>query len=154
MKRRFVTLGLVILVVAIIASALVYLTWQNGRPPSIVLTYQGNSYSGVLESSCWPNPPENGTCQLPVNLGRTDIPPPIPVRGNTSIAFQVVGYPDQSRFTVEIWTRANDAASTVAVEHISGSMPISLAAGDYYFTSSTTWSDGRAVAYTYEIQVS
>jgi hypothetical protein len=149
-----VSLGLAIVVVAIIASTLVYLTYQSGQPPRIVLAYRGNSFSGVLESSCWPNPPQNGTCQLPVNLGRTDIPPPIPVKQNTSIAFEVTGYPAQNTFTVEIWTRTNNAASTLAIRHVSGSFPITLPMGDYYLTTSTTWSDGRAVASTYEIQVS
>jgi len=152
MKRRYVAL-LTVIGLTIIGSTLVYLTYQSSQPPRIVLTYQGNTYSGVLESSCWPNPPQNGTCQLPVNLGRTNIPPPILVKQNTSIAFEVTGYPAQNTFTLEIWTRTNNAASILAIKHISGSLPVNLSRGDYYFTTSTTWSDGRAVAYTFEIQV-
>jgi hypothetical protein len=153
MKRRRVAI-LAIMTIIVIASALVYLTYQSSQPPRIVLVYQGNSYSGVLESSCWPNPPQNGTCQLPVNLGRTDIPPPIPIKQNTSIGFEVTGYPGQNTFTVAVWTRTNNAASTLSITHVSGSFPVNLPMGDFYLTTSTTWSDGGAVAYTYEIQVS
>ena len=153
MKRaRVLALGVVIIAAMPIA-AFAYEAWQSSQPPSIVMVYQGDSYSGVLESSCWPNPPPNGTCQLPVNLGRTNIPSPIPVRQNTSTAFEVAGYPGQNAFTVETWTRANNAAGTLDLRQTSGSLPVNLSTGDHYFTVSSTWSDGRAVAYTFEIQV-
>ena len=153
--RRLLLLAVVaVVIVAAAVVAVIFTNAQNGQPPQIMLVYAGTSYSGALESYCWPNPPTNGSCTLPINTQRTDIPTPVTVSQNSSVTFQVVGYPDQTAFTVSIWTRSNGGSNMLATKHITSSLVINLPAGNYYLSTFTTWGDKRAVGYTYEIAVS
>jgi len=154
MRLAYILVVLAVVFVAIAVIAISFENAQSNQPPRILIAYQGYSYSGVLESYCWPNPPANGTCPLRIDAQRTNIHPPIPVPQNSSVTFQVVGYPSQTTFTVSIWTRNGGGSTVIAIKHITNSLLIDLPAGNYYLSAFSSWSDKRAVSYTYEISVS
>jgi hypothetical protein len=86
-------------------------------------------------------------------MGRTDFGSPVMIKRVSSVAFQVTSYPNQSMFSVEMWKRTNNTSTIVAIKQIAKSLSIALPVGDYYFTASTKWDDGRAVAFTYEVKI-
>jgi hypothetical protein len=158
--RTGLAYALVVLVIAssIAISNLSYLASQGSRPPQIVLVYQGNTYSGALDNYCWPNAPANGTCTDLVNIGaRADIPPPIPVAQNSSLAFQVLGSSRPASFRIIILDERSCAGGRCASSSVetkeSDNLAFNLQSGYYRVVAFARWSGGGGVGYTYEIRV-
>ncbi len=69
------------------------------------------------------------------------------------MTFWVLGYSDQKSFSVAIWRIGNTENYFLATKNITSSLSADLPPAAYYLDVSTTWSDGRAVSFVFEVVV-
>jgi hypothetical protein len=158
MKKAYVILALSIIVGA--GAGTYELALQPGRnaspPPEIVMAYQGNSHHGALGDYCWPDPPSSGTCPEPANLYTSSaIPPPTHVARGSSVTFQVNGQSGPSYYEVTIFSNnGGNLTKVVGTDNVTGTLQMSMDTGAYDIFAFGVWSDGRAVGYTFAVEVS